>query len=78
MPEVVDGKISKANGFIYDYGTIDLNVKMIRPMQVDTSYYATAELINAGRNIISTEGKIVDENGKVYAFASATLMIIRK
>ena len=58
--------------------TIDLNVKMIRPMQVDTSYYATAELINAGRNIISTEGKIVDENGKVYAFASATLMIIRK
>jgi len=23
-------------------------------------------------------GKIVDENGKVYAFASATLMIIRK
>ncbi|MFI8039785.1 PaaI family thioesterase, partial [Acinetobacter baumannii] len=60
------------------YGTIDLNVKMIRPMQVDTSYYATAELINAGRNIISTQGKIVDENGKVYAFASATLMIIRK
>ncbi|EQA3689529.1 PaaI family thioesterase, partial [Acinetobacter baumannii] len=54
------------------------NVKMIRPMQVDTSYYATAELINAGRNIISTQGKIVDENGKVYAFASATLMIIRK
>ena len=50
---------------------------MIRPMQVDTSYYATAELINAGR-IISTQGKIVDENGKVYAFASATLMIIRK
>lgn len=40
---------------------------MIRPMQVDTSYYATAELINAGRNIISTQGKIVDENGKVYA-----------
>ncbi|NUF84662.1 PaaI family thioesterase [Acinetobacter seifertii] len=60
------------------YGTIDLNVKMIRPMQIDTSYYATAELINAGRNIISTQGKIVDENGKVYAFASATLMIIRK
>ena len=60
------------------YGTIDLNVKMIRPMQVDTPYYAQAELINAGRNIITTEGRIVDENGKVYAFASATLMIIRK
>jgi uncharacterized protein (TIGR00369 family) len=61
-----------------NYGTIDLNVKMIRPMQIDTDYYAQAELINAGRNIISTEGKIVDENGKVFAFASATLMIIRR
>lgn len=61
-----------------NYGTIDLNVKMIRPMQVDTNYYAQAELINAGRNIISTEGKIVDEQGKIYAFASATLMIIRR
>ncbi|GAB03295.1 phenylacetic acid degradation protein [Acinetobacter venetianus] len=60
------------------YGTIDLNVKMIRPLQVNTSYYAQAELINAGRNILTTEGKIVDEQGKVYAFASATLMVIRK
>lgn len=60
------------------YGTIDLNVKLIRPMQVDTAYYALGELINAGRNIITTQGKIVDENGKIYAFASATLMIIRK
>jgi uncharacterized protein (TIGR00369 family) len=60
------------------YGTIDLNVKMIRPMQTDTAYYAHGELINAGRNIITTEGKIVDDNGKIYAFASATFMIIRK
>lgn len=51
---------------------------MIRPLQVNTSYYAQAELINAGRNILTTEGKIVDEQGKVYAFASATLMVIRK
>lgn len=60
------------------YGTIDLNVKMIRPMQVDTTYYASGELINAGRNIITTEGKILDEQGKIYAFASATFMIIRR
>lgn len=60
------------------YGTIDLNVKMIRPMQIDTTYYAQAELINAGRNIITTEGKIIDEQGKIYAFATATLMVIRK
>ncbi|MBV6573275.1 phenylacetic acid degradation protein, partial [Acinetobacter baumannii] len=34
--------------------------------------------ITAGRTIIRSQGKIVDENGKWYAFASATLMIIRK
>lgn len=62
----------------YGYGTIDLNVKMIRPMQVNCSYYAHAELINAGRNIITTEGKIVDEQGKIYAYASATLMVIKR
>lgn len=60
------------------FSTIDLNVKMIRPMQIDTAYYAHGELINAGRNILTSEGRIVDENGKVYAFASATLMIIRR
>ncbi|MEQ4562091.1 MAG: phenylacetic acid degradation protein, partial [Acinetobacter sp.] len=32
----------------------------------------------AGRNIITTEGKIVDDQGKIYAFASATFMIIRR
>ncbi|WP_109441341.1 PaaI family thioesterase [Acinetobacter haemolyticus] len=61
-----------------NYGTIDLNVKMIRPMQVNMIYYAQAELINAGRNIITTEGKIIDREGKVYAFASATLMVIHR
>ena len=60
------------------YGTIDLNVKMIRPMQVDTIYYAYGELIHAGRNIITSEGKIIDDNGKIYAYASATFMIIRR
>lgn len=59
------------------YGTIDLNVKMIRPMQVDTDYYAQGQLINAGRNIITTQGSIVDDKGKIYAFASATFMLIR-
>lgn len=60
------------------YGTIDLNVKMTRPMQSGSTYRAVAKLINAGRNIVISEGKIVDENDKVYAFASATLMILRK
>lgn len=60
------------------FATIDLNIKMIRPMQVGTTYLGVGTLINAGRTIVNTEGKIVDENGKVYAHATATLMILRK
>nr|WP_174505961.1 PaaI family thioesterase [Acinetobacter sp. Marseille-Q1620] len=62
----------------YGYGTIDLNVKMTRPLQVGKTYRAEANLINAGKNILITEGKIVDENQKVYAYGSATLMVIPK
>ncbi len=60
------------------YGTIDLNVKMTRPLQANKTYRAIAKLINAGRNILISEGKIVDENDKIYAYGSATLMVIHK
>lgn len=60
------------------FATIDLNIKMIRPMQVGQTYRGIGKLINAGRNLVITEGKIVDENDKIFASATATLMIIRK
>ena len=60
------------------FATVDLNIKMIRPIQVGKTYRGIGQLINAGRTIVITEGKIVDENNKIYAHGSATLMIIRK
>lgn len=60
------------------FATVDLNIKMIRPMQVGKTYRGIGHLINAGGTIVSTEGKIIDENDKIYAHATATLMIIRK
>lgn len=60
------------------FATVDLNIKMMRPMQVGKTYRGIGHLINAGRTIVITEGKIVDENNKNYAHGSATLMIIRK
>src|SRR5690606_6701849 len=60
------------------FATVDLNIKMMRPMQVGKTYRGIGYLINAGRTIVSTEGKIIDENNKIYAHGSATLMIIRK
>jgi len=71
---VVHSIMEKGNHF----ATVDLNIKMIRPMQVGKTYRGIGHLINAGRTIVSTEGKIIDENDKIYAHATATLMIIRK
>lgn len=59
------------------YGTIDLNVKMCRPIPKDTQLKAIGTLINVSKNLGISEGKIIDEDGKLYAYGTATCMIIR-
>lgn len=58
------------------YGTIDLNVKMCRPIPQNTELEAIGTLINISRNLAIAEGRIVDDSGKLYAHATATCMII--
>ena len=59
------------------YGTIDLNIKMCRPIPKDKSLTAIGSVINTSKNLAISEGKIIDEQGKIYAHATATCMIIR-
>ena len=59
------------------YGTIDLNVKMCRPIPQNKQLIAIGQLINLSKNLGISEGKIIDEDGKLYAYATATCMIIR-
>lgn len=59
------------------YGTIDLNVKMCRPIPPNQALIATGKVINLSKNLGISEGKIIDEEGKLYAYATATCMIIR-
>ncbi|OTG71549.1 phenylacetic acid degradation protein [Acinetobacter sp. ANC 4169] len=59
------------------YGTIDLNVKMCRPIPQNKELLAIGTIINISKNLGISEGKIVDEDGKLYAHATATCMIIR-
>lgn len=58
------------------YSTINLNVKMIRPIPINTELIAEGTLINRSRRLAVSEGKIKDENGKIYASGSATCMIL--
>lgn len=60
------------------YGTTDLNVKMCRPLPFNKQLIAEGKVINAGRNLVISEGYIRDEDGKLYAHATATNMIIRR
>lgn len=59
------------------YGTIDLNIKMCRPIPQNKTLFATGKVINISKNLAISEGNIVDENGKIYAHATATCMIIQ-
>ena len=59
------------------FSTIDLNLKMMRPLQADKAYTAVGTLINAGKNICISEAKIIDEHNKIYVIGLATLMVKR-
>jgi len=59
------------------YGTIDLNIKMCRSIPQNRPLTAIGQLINTSKNLAISEGKIIDEDGKLYAHATATCMIFR-
>ena len=59
------------------YGTIDLNIKMCRPLPFNKTLRAEGKVINVSKSLVISEGYIRDENDKIYAFATATNMIIR-
>ena len=59
------------------YGTIDLNIKMCRPIPKNKELHAMGMVINMSKNLGISEGRIIDEEGKLYAHATATCMIIR-
>ncbi|WP_448211916.1 PaaI family thioesterase [Colwellia sp. MEBiC06753] len=57
------------------YATVDLNVKMVKAMPIDTPLIATGKVIAKSRTIATSEGFIKDANGTIYAHGSATCVI---
>jgi uncharacterized protein (TIGR00369 family) len=60
------------------FATIELNIKMLRPVPLDTALLAEGKLINLSRSLGVSEGILKDESDKLYAHATCTCMIIRK
>ena len=49
------------------YGTIDLNIKMIRPVPKSTNLIAEGTVINISKSLGISEGILKSEDGKLYA-----------
>ncbi len=59
------------------YATVDLNVKMLRPIPKNTPLVGEGRVIHLSKSIGVAEGTIKDGAGKLYAHATATCLIIR-
>jgi uncharacterized protein (TIGR00369 family) len=59
------------------YGTIDLHVKMLRPVPRDQELVAEANTVHLSRNIATSEGTLKSSDGKLLATATATCFLKR-
>ena len=60
------------------YTSLELKVNFVRPLTINTGKVkAIGTLIHRGRSIATAEGKIVDEQGKLYAHATTTCMLFQ-
>ena len=59
------------------YATIDLNIKMIRPIPKDEKLFAVGEIINISKSLGISEGSLKTKDGKLLATGTATCMILK-
>lgn len=60
------------------YTTVDLNVTYLRPATRDSGRLTCeAEVVHSGRKIATARAQIVDVNGRLFATATTTCLILR-
>ena len=57
------------------YATVDLNVKMVKPVPLNTKLIAVGKVISKSKTLCTSEGFIKDINGKIFAHGTATCII---
>lgn len=60
-----------------DYVTVDLAVKMIRPVESGTVLRAEGRTLNVSRRIGTSEASVHDPAGRLIGTATATMLITR-
>jgi uncharacterized protein (TIGR00369 family) len=60
------------------YTTLELKVNYLRPLRVGgPEVQAVGQVVASTRQTAVAEGRLVDEAGKIYAYASTTCLILR-
>ncbi|GAA0782339.1 MULTISPECIES: PaaI family thioesterase [Pseudomonadati] len=59
------------------YATIDLNVKMVRPVPKNQAVFATGKLINLSTSLAIADATLTDKQGRLLATACASCMVSR-
>lgn len=57
------------------YATVDLNVKYLRPLKAGAVFSVSGWLVERTRSLAICDAEIRDGDGKLYARATATLMV---
>jgi uncharacterized protein (TIGR00369 family) len=60
------------------YGTIDLNVKMLKPVPLDQELIAEGRVIHVSKTLGISEASLRDGEGTLLAHATCTCAILRK
>lgn len=60
------------------YATVDLNVKMLKPISREKELRAIGKVIHMSTRLGISEATLVDNEGKIYAHATSTCLILRK
>jgi uncharacterized protein (TIGR00369 family) len=59
------------------YGTVDFNIKMLKPIPLEKELVAEGRVIHLSKKIGVAEGQLKDADGNLYAHATATCLIYR-
>jgi len=60
------------------YTTLEVKVNMLRAIGKDSGFLrAEGKLVHAGKSTAVAEGRLVDAQGRLHAFATTTCMILR-
>ncbi|MBR9727247.1 PaaI family thioesterase [Shewanella intestini] len=69
--------VHSALGDKESYATIDLQIKMVRPLPMYETIYAEGKLQNMSKSIAISEAKLTNKAGKLLATATCTCLIKR-